>query len=81
MAAAASTSPSAAPTTYRVYRTAFHGGGLVSSHKTEAAAEEAARRARGNTACTCGCFKVVPPYEEPALMTEQPEPHCAAERG
>jgi hypothetical protein len=21
------------------------------------------------------------PYEEPALMTEQPEPHCAAERG
>lgn len=70
-----------APTTYRVYRTAFHGGGLISAHRTKAAAERAARRARGRTDCTCGCFKVVPPYEEPALMTEQPAAYAAADRG
>jgi hypothetical protein len=50
---------------WRVYRTAFHGGGLVSKHYTREAAERAARRWIGNTDCTCGCAGVVAPWERP----------------
>lgn len=44
---------------YAVVRTAFHGGGVVSSHKSLAAAEKAAKKYR-NPDCSCGCCAVVP---------------------
>lgn len=50
---------------WRVYRTAFHGGGLISEHYTRQQAEHAARRWRGNTDCTCGCCGVIAPDERP----------------
>jgi hypothetical protein len=44
--------------TYYVVRTKFHGGGIVSRHRVEARADEAARRySRGG--CCCGCAGVV----------------------
>lgn len=47
------------PTEYRylVLRTAFHGGGLVSRHRTRPAAEKAAA-ARASKECRCGCVGV-----------------------
>lgn len=43
---------------WAVVRTAFHGGGIVSRHYTDAAAHKAAKRiATGD--CTCGCAGVV----------------------
>lgn len=44
---------------YAVVRTAFHGGGVVSSHKSLAAAEKAANKYR-NPECECGCCAIVP---------------------
>lgn len=61
-------SPSSVRYPYRVYRTAFHGGGLLSRHATAPAAEKAARKARIGDCC-CGCAVVVGP--------DQPEPESA----
>lgn len=41
---------------YAVYRTAFHGGGLVSRHNTLTGALKAACI---KTECTCGCLVAV----------------------
>jgi len=50
---------------WRVYRTAFHGGGLISAHYTQGSAERASRLWRGDTDCICGCAGVVAPWEQP----------------
>lgn len=42
-----------------VVRTAFHGGGRISSHQTARRAIERARR-ESAADCTCGCAGVVP---------------------
>lgn len=44
---------------YAVIRTAFHGGGVISSHKSLAAAEKAAKKYKSPD-CSCGCCAVVP---------------------
>lgn len=44
---------------YAVVRTAFHGGGVISSHKSLAAAERAAKKYR-SVGCVCGCCAVIP---------------------
>lgn len=43
---------------FAVYATAFHGGRLISRHKTEAAAERAVRKFR-MTDCICGCAGII----------------------
>jgi len=43
---------------YVLVRTQFHGGGVVSSHRSLAAAEIAQRKYRSSD-CTCGCACVV----------------------
>lgn len=50
------TSKSAA---YAVVRTAYHGGGVESVHRSLAAAERAAEAYR-SAGCTCGCCAVIP---------------------
>jgi len=63
---------------YRVYRTQFHGGGLLSRHATMAAAESAVRREK-NSGCICGCAVVVGPGQaEPAPAHEGNDPYRAA---
>lgn len=68
---------------FAVVRTAFHGGGVVSYHKTLHAAELSARRARVGRCC-CGCAYVVPltrraqaaqaaSWEPLPLLSELPE--------
>jgi len=42
---------------WALVRTAFHGGGLISTHKTATRAVEKARQNRSD--CTCGCVVVV----------------------
>lgn len=49
-----------------VVRTAFHGGGVVSRHRTREAAERAAARYRRGD-CTCGCAQVIPAEQYEAL--------------
>ena len=45
---------------YEVYATAFHGGRLISRHKTLEAAERAVRRYRNQiNGCSCGCAGVL----------------------
>lgn len=44
---------------FAVVRTAFHGGGVVSYHKSLKAAERAQRR-HTVPGCTCGCCAVIP---------------------
>lgn len=46
--------------TWLVVRTRFHGGGIISRHKTAYCAVMAAIKHRGQTDCTCGCCGVVP---------------------
>ena len=43
---------------YQVYATAFHGGGLVSTHRTIAAAERAVKKYRMSDCC-CGCAGII----------------------
>ena len=50
------TSKSAA---YAVVRTAYHGGGVESVHKSLTAAERAAKAYR-RSGCECGCCAVIP---------------------
>jgi len=54
---------------YRVYRTAFHGGGLISRHHNPEAAEKAAKKCRMSD-CVCGCAGVLGPGEEPKSADE-----------
>lgn len=49
---------------WSVYRTSFHGGGLISRHHTKDLAEKAARKYRSSD-CVCGCAGVIGPGEEP----------------
>jgi len=46
--------------THAVVRTAFHGGGVVSRHRSEEAALRSVRRYWGTCGCACGCVCVVP---------------------
>ena len=63
-----------------VFKTQFHNGGLVSRHRTEAAAERAARLRRGKTECACGCVCVVnvEAAGQPAPAHEGGSPYRAA---
>lgn len=60
---------------YRVYRTNFHGGGLLSRHRTRAAADKAAQR-RASSECTCGCVVVI----EPGMADPEPAGEGSAYR-
>ena len=63
---------------YRVFRTKFHGGGLISRHATESAAEKAARSHKIGD-CKCGCAVVVGPRdEEPRDRSEDLSPYAPA---
>ena len=63
---------------FRLFSTQFHGGGLLSRHATEAAAETARKRAKIGD-CTCGCAVVVGPTQaEPAPAHEGQVPYRAA---
>ncbi len=44
---------------YAVVRTAFHGGGIISLHKSLAAAEKSVKKYK-NSECSCGCCAVIP---------------------
>ncbi len=63
-------------TKFYVYKTQFHGGGLISRHRSELAAEKAAKKWRGKTDCTCGCAVVT--TEIPADAGEDSNPYRAA---
>jgi hypothetical protein len=54
--------------THALYRTSFHGGGLISHHRSLEAAERAQRRWSGDTDCVCGCAVIV---ELPANLPTQ----------
>jgi hypothetical protein len=67
---------------YALYRTQFHGGGLVSRHGSLEAAEKAQRSHRGGTDCICGCYVVVDHERDPAPApagAEPQNPYRAAE--
>lgn len=49
---------------FEVYRTAFHGGGLISRHHTRELADKAAQHYRMSD-CICGCAGVIGPGEKP----------------
>jgi hypothetical protein len=57
------------PITHILVATAFHGGGIISRHRSEAAAERAAARWRMSD-CTCGCCGVVPVADLPTLRSD-----------
>ena len=54
---------------YYVVKTAFHGGGVVSWHRTQPGAERAAR-AWASPSCTCGCAGVVSAKEYDNLESQ-----------
>lgn len=54
-------------TKWYVVATAFHGGGISSRHRSEAAAEKAASKHRGT--CTCGCVGVISAEDYENLRT------------
>lgn len=56
-------------TGYYVVKTAFHGGGIVSWHRTEKGAEKAAH-AWKISSCTCGCAGVVSVKEYEGLESQ-----------
>ncbi len=64
---------------YLVVRTAFHGGGLVSKHRTVARAAEAVAHCESQD-CTCGCARIVPAAEWDMLpyASESRDPYAAA---
>lgn len=55
---------------YRVFATAFHGGGFISRHATRKPAEKAAER-WAYADCMCGCAGVIGPGEEPGTQADQ----------
>lgn len=65
--------------THYLYRTSFHGGGLISRHTTRELAEAAQRRYR-MTDCVCGCSVVVRLCDAPSLPDAHDchTPYCAA---
>jgi len=65
---------------YALYRTQFHGGGLLSRHHTLEAAEAARRRWVGKTDCVCGCAVIVDRTTDtdPAPAYEGGSPYRAA---
>lgn len=65
---------------FHLYRTAFHGGGLLSRHYSVEAAEKARRRAQSD--CTCGCAVVVAAQDVEALPSADraSSPYAAATR-
>jgi hypothetical protein len=64
---------------YVLVRTKFHGGGLISSHRSLEAAERAQRQYR-KTDCTCGCARIVSREEYDALPSsiDVQSPYSAA---
>jgi hypothetical protein len=64
-----------------VVRTAFHDGGIVSRHRTRAAADAASRRI-GSRSCTCGCTCVIAAADYDALPVhyDAGSPYAAARR-
>lgn len=50
-------------------RTAFHGGGAISWHRSLAAAEKSAKQYKGN-GCACGCAGVVTAEEYAKLPSK-----------
>ena len=63
---------------WMLVRTAFHGGGRISTHRTATAALKAARRFRGD--CTCGCCGVVlaADYDDLPAAVETRSPYATA---
>lgn len=59
--------------THHVYRTAFHGGGLVSRHSSQEAAGRAVVKFRKGTSCRCGCAVAV----SAERVKDLPESHNA----
>lgn len=73
--------PGSIRTTHLLVRTGFHGGGVVSTHRSVAAAERAQRRYQ-STQCECGCAVVVPVEEYDALRASSDSgPYAPARRG
>lgn len=62
-----------------VVHTSFHGGGLISRHRTAKGAILSARK-NSISDCTCGCAVVVPQYEYERLNNamEVQSPYAAA---
>jgi hypothetical protein len=63
-----------APDAFALVRTSFHGGGIVSHHKTEKGAQWALWRAFGDSECSCGCAVAVPVADLGSLPTADREP-------
>ena len=56
---------------FEVYATAFHGGRLISRHRTREAAERAVKKYR-MTDCVCGCAGVIDTRtEQPGSVADQ----------
>ena len=51
---------------YAVVKTAFHGGGPLSYHRSLAAATRALRKWQGTGSCQCGCGAIVPIHPQAA---------------
>lgn len=64
--------------TWRVYRTQFHGGGLISTHHEQTTANRELDRLCKNLTCKCGCYVLVPPGEMPAPADVETSPYRAA---
>jgi hypothetical protein len=58
-----------------VVRTKFHGGGIVSRHRTATLALDAARRHR-ITDCDCGCCVVMPATAAADLPSDSDSPYA-----
>ena len=54
---------------WSVVHTAFHGGGVLSTHRTAIYAAQAIWARRQRTDCVCGCIGMVPAAEIGALPT------------
>jgi len=66
------------PREWQLVRTAFHGGGHISTHHTATEALVAARRETQVTDCTCGCVCAVPADAELPNACETSSPYAAA---
>jgi sugar (pentulose or hexulose) kinase len=67
---------------YYVVRTAFHGGGVVSRHWSQDAANKSARRFAGDGSCACGCAVALAAEDYTRLPYAETEsnPYAAARR-
>jgi hypothetical protein len=62
---------------YYLVRTAFHGGGVVSRHWSQAGAETARAKYLRHETCLCGCVVVVASEEYERLPYSHDDVHYA----